>query len=329
MISVIVPVYKVEQYLRECVDSILTQTFHDFELILVDDGSPDRCPNICDEYAARDSRVKVIHQPNGGLSAARNAGIEVARGEYLTFIDSDDYVSPAYLQKLYDAFHDAHTDISICMPLQFEDGSSVHLSEDGQFPVQKMTGRDACLKLYHGDETVPVMAWGKLFHKSCFSEIRFPVGKIHEDEFVVPIILYQAKTVVALAERLYYYRTRLGSIMHEQFSVKRFDAVTAMAECENFFLQQNDAELAAIADSRKQLFLRQDIFFAYKQNIYAIIPPQFRQSHIKTFRLLRCHCYPLACQYLKARASHLYIAYVIYEKFLKTFPCLKKWRESL
>lgn len=213
-ISVIVPVYKVEQYLCRCVDSILVQTFTDFELILVDDGSPDNCPAICDEYALKDSRIHVIHQENGGLSAARNAGIDWtfanSNSEWLSFIDSDDWVHSTYLEKLYKAVQETGLAVSICHYERTE-GENPTIKEIELFNPIWDTEEFYCVHA-----TTATIACGKLYKKECFQEIRYPVGKIHEDEFVTYRILFAYEKVVVIDQPLYAYYQNPNSIMNRQ-----------------------------------------------------------------------------------------------------------------
>ena len=228
MISVIVPVYKAEPYLRKCVDSILGQTFADFELILVDDGSSDSCPAICDEYAAKDGRVHVIHRENGGPSAARNAGIDWAfansDSQWLTFIDSDDWVVPLYLETLINAVKDTGTTVSICMYQETE--GKTPIIDEHHLAAQIWDAEDVYVKrnVY---STIPC---GKLYQKTCFEEIRYPLGKIHEDEFITYRILFQAGKVSMVDEPLYaYYRNDLG-ITKSSWKPQRLDSIEAMKE---------------------------------------------------------------------------------------------------
>lgn len=176
-ISVIVPVYKVEPYLNRCVDSILRQTYQDFELILVDDGSPDRCGEICDEYARQDSRIHVIHKENGGLSDARNAGIDWVEANsdsrWLIFADSDDWVHPELLARLLDAATAFDLKISVCGYQETEGADPAVLPED-------MRPHRWTPKQFYMEHFVnATVAWGKLYSRSCFRDIRYPVGKIH------------------------------------------------------------------------------------------------------------------------------------------------------
>lgn len=237
-ISVIVPVYKVEPYIRRCVDSILNQSFPDFELILVDDGSPDSCGAICDEYASSNLQIHVIHQQNGGLSAARNAGIDWAfansSSQWLAFVDSDDWVHPEYLQRLYTAVAETRCKISACGI--FHTGGEDFPPED-HFAVQEMPADDYyCSPEIHGGVTA--VAWNKLYHKSLFASLRYPVGKLHEDEFTTYLAVYEAGKVAVVSEPLYAYFQNPAGIMQSQWSPKRMHALKAM-EQQIAFAQKN------------------------------------------------------------------------------------------
>ena len=234
-ISVIVPVYKVEPYLRRCVDSILGQTFTDFELILVDDGSPDNCPAICDEYAAKDSRIHVIHQENGGLSAARNAGIDRAfansDSQWLSFVDSDDWVHQKYLECLLNAALENQAAVSICGYVE-TDGINPGISADEL--TSQMWVPDEFFIKHTVNATV---AWGKLYRKDCFECLRYPIGKIHEDEFVTYIILFQNQSIAYIEAPLYSYYINPQGITRSKWSYKRLDALTAFEQQLKFFSQ--------------------------------------------------------------------------------------------
>lgn len=214
-ISIIIPVYGVEAYLERCLDSVCNQSYTDLEIILVDDGSPDRCPVLCDEWAAKDGRITVIHKKNGGLSDARNAGIEVTTGDYLLFIDSDDYVAPTMCERLLDAAQEAKADIAMCgFYWMYPDHKEIqeNVMDDGA-----VVERAAILETWIKCETVDfVVAWNKLYRRDLFftpEHIRYPVGKLHEDEFITYKLLYTANRVVFVKEPLYYYIQRSGSIM--------------------------------------------------------------------------------------------------------------------
>ena len=239
-ISVIVPVYKVEPYLHRCVDSILSQTYTDFELILVDDGSPDNCGAICDEYAKQDMRVHVIHQTNGGLSAARNSGIDWAfansSSDWLTFIDSDDWVHPEYLSRLLRAAEEIGTNVSVCSFCKTT--GQVNEEHVSEFQPVKITPESLwCL-----DNTRGTVAWGKLYRKHHFAVLRYPVGKLHEDEFTTYKILFADPFVAFLDDALYYYFQNEDSIVHAEWSPKRMGKLDALEEQIAFFTQNGFEE---------------------------------------------------------------------------------------
>lgn len=233
LISIIVPIFKVEEYLDECVQSIVNQTYRNLEIILVDDGSPDKCPQICDEWAQRDSRIRVIHKENGGLSDARNAGINVCTGEYISFVDSDDFIKPDMIEKLYSAATKMGADIVACGILTCEGDKCT------AWGCKDFVG---CPKeiyaLLYDDAAYPVAAWNKLYHKSCWKTLRFPVGKICEDAFTTYKLIHNATRIVMIPEALYCYRIRPGSIMTSSFSLKRMDEEEAW-RCNYEFIKQN------------------------------------------------------------------------------------------
>lgn len=234
-VTIIVPVYKVEQYLRECVDSILAQSFQDFELILVDDGSPDGCPAICDRYAQRDKRVKVIHKQNGGLSDARNAGIDWAMensdSEWLTFVDSDDYLHPDYLSTLYNAAMKESADLIICDFFRVDD-TGAFIDGDTALSELSTTDKNVLFQYLNWNWTI-VPACFKLYAKHIFDGLRFELGKIHEDEYAIPQVLWNCRKAVILRQKLYYYRCRQSSIMATESAQSRLDGMeAAILQCE-------------------------------------------------------------------------------------------------
>ncbi|MBR0353401.1 MAG: glycosyltransferase [Oscillospiraceae bacterium] len=243
-ISIIVPVYKVEPYLRRCVDSILAQTFKDFELILVDDGSPDTCGKICDEYAEIDPRIHAIHQENGGLSAARNAGIdwsfEKSSSSWIAFVDSDDWVHPDYLKYLYRAAVENDVKISIC---DYEETEG----QETELPCFYKADRINWESIFIHNNVRAVVAWNKLYAKELFDSIRFPVGKLHEDEFLTYRLLDTADTVVFIPLALYYYFQNPEGITKSAFSLKRMDSLEALEERVDYFDKKGNEKLAAIS----------------------------------------------------------------------------------
>lgn len=223
-ISVIVPVYKVEKYIHKCVDSILSQTYRDFELFLVDDGSPDNCGKICDEYAKIDDRVIVIHKENGGLSDARNVAIDRANGDYLTFIDSDDYVAENHLESMYQAIVNTDSDLAISNISSFtdKDGDEFDLYSPINRRYVLQTQEEIFSTIYRPN------AWAKLYKRYIFNDIRYPVGRLYEDAFVYHDVLARVKRLVLTGENTYFYMLRDDSIMHQEYKLAFTDIIDAI-----------------------------------------------------------------------------------------------------
>lgn len=238
-ISVIVPVYNVEKYLHQCIDSILAQTFSDFELILVDDGSTDNSGTICDEYATRDSRIKVLHQQNSGQATARNVGIDWtfknSNSEYICFIDSDDWVSLDYLEKLYDVAIDSGLDLVQCMYQETEYYTQENTIKQVEYKI--ISPKTQYLEYYN------VSACCKLYRKGIFNNIRFPEGKIYEDVSLLYKIIFFQKQIALIDEKLYYYYKRMNSTTHRDWTPNSFQRIIAWQEQESFFSQLGDNEL--------------------------------------------------------------------------------------
>lgn len=220
LISVIIPVYKVEKFLDKCIKSVVEQLYTNLEIILVDDGSPDKCPIMCDMWAERDKRIKVIHKSNGGLSDARNAGIQIAEGDYISFVDSDDWIAPNMYQIMIDTIQKENADICAC-------GIMVSYSDsEGEKPLNLPSiigDSEKILELIYNDTQYPVATWNKLYRRKCWKNLRFPVGKICEDAFTTYLLVANAKKIVQISEPLYYYRIRSNSIMTADFNHKRMD----------------------------------------------------------------------------------------------------------
>lgn len=224
MVSVIVPVYNVEQYLEKCIDSIRRQTYRDLEIILVDDGTPDDSGVLCDVYAKLDDRIKVIHKENGGLSDARNAGLDVAQGKYIAFVDGDDFIHPRMYETMVHMIETEQSDMALCEFQQVDKDAEIDetiqvITESPEF----FTGRRMqALYFQQQYDKMMVVAWNKLYKATMFEEIRFPVGMSHEDEFTTFLLTYPCKKVSYTPTPFYYYVTRKDSIMGG-FNSKRFD----------------------------------------------------------------------------------------------------------
>ena len=241
LISVIVPVYKVEKYLSRCVKSIIDQTYRNLEIILVDDGSPDRCPVMCDAWTEKDSRIKVIHKSNGGLSDARNAGMKVANGELIGFVDSDDWIAPDMYQSLYEAMKADNSDIAACgVEMVWEDGTSSRmLTKIGSCVLNRKEAMEALIE----ESWLKQPVWYKLYKTDLIRSIFFPVGKYHEDAFWSYQVIGAAERVSVTDHVGYYYWQRNGSIMGEKYSLKRLDAIEALEQRQDY-LESNFPNLA-------------------------------------------------------------------------------------
>lgn len=238
LITVIVPIYNVEDYLDRCVKTICQQTYKNLEIILVDDGSPDRCGQMCDDYAKQDERIKVIHKPNGGLSDARNAGIEIATGEYLVFVDSDDYIHHEMIGRLYNALKVYRADLAVCGYEEVTEEQEADVTRPMKGEGEILVGdEDKKRHLFGPDFIAFNVAWNKLYKRSMFAQERYPKGKIHEDEFVTYKLVDRAERIVYLKENYYFYVQRNQSIMQIGFSQKRLHRLEAYQEKLEYFAE--------------------------------------------------------------------------------------------
>ncbi|MCM1302372.1 MAG: glycosyltransferase [Alistipes senegalensis] len=246
-ISIIVPVYKVERYLRQCLDSILGQTFGDWECIVVDDGSPDGCPQICDEYAARDPRFRVIHRANGGLSAARNSGLREAQGEYIGFVDSDDWIAPTMFERLYRLITEHDADMAQ-VGLQKEYVGYSHPKSLVKHVV--VLDRKEIVRRIMCGNSIPNSVWNKLWRREVINS-EFPEGKVFEDAAVLNHWVRDIRSAVLAPDTLYRYRMRKGSILHTDFS-RRMEYFDAYCERER---EMRALEPEALSEKERSRFL--------------------------------------------------------------------------
>ncbi len=238
VVSIIVPIYKVEKYLQACIDSICAQTYPWLEIILVDDGSPDQCGDICDANSEQDFRITVVHKQNGGLSSARNAGLDIASGKYVAFIDSDDTIHLRFVEILVELCEQYHCDIAQCDFLAIAE-DSLKLPKNPRQIVSFYDGKQALYELCTSGEAMKyTIACNKLYRKRLFEKIRYPVGRINEDEFITYLLFWDAKKVAVTNEYLYYYLKHTTSIMGQKFSVKRLDGLVAFKERLNFLKEK-------------------------------------------------------------------------------------------
>lgn len=238
-VSVIVPVYQVEKYLRQCLDSIVNQTFKDIEVILIDDGSKDNSGKICDEYALKDNRVKVMHQENMGLSDARNSGMNLMSGKYFMFVDSDDYVSEQMIEKLYTSALETDADVVCCNFEYFWENNENESFSTKQKREELNSSEIFSHRKNEKNYGIWTVAWNKLYKSSSMNSFRFRSGKIHEDEFWANDIYQKDLKVVTIEDSLYYYRQRHNSIVSIKSIKKEFDLIEAFQERMQIYLNQN------------------------------------------------------------------------------------------
>lgn len=300
-LSVIIPVYNVENYLERCINSVLEQSFSDFELILVDDGSTDRSGEMCDILAKKDKRINVIHKENGGLSDARNKGLDVIKGQYVCFIDSDDWISGDAFECLIESLVKSKADLSV--------GNMVEIYEDGNIkseycPFSKETiieGKDI-LKTFNKPN-----ATNRVYRSCIFDNLRFPKGKLYEDAFIYHKILARVNRIVFIGKITYYYFVRLGSIMHMDYDVRFTDIIEAMHERALWLDSINQKDLAndnrlfvysqyavAIAHLNKNKYRQrlEQIEKIYNYN-YIILMKDNRISFIQKVRLYLLRYFPV------------------------------------
>lgn len=245
-VSVIVPIYNQQNYLRQCIESILEQTFRDLEILLIDDGSTDLSGSICDAYAATDARIKVIHKENGGLSDARNAGLDRCCGQYILFVDADDFVAENMIEKLMSAIERESADIAVCdCYLVDQDGNLLEKQNKGILDVV-YTGEEI---LRFKEEILPeeswlmTVAWNKLYHRNLFLQIRFPKGKVHEDEYIFHEIYTKTALVSCISDKLYYYRRHAGTITANRAAASVLDRMEALCRRSFRYFELNYMEM--------------------------------------------------------------------------------------
>ena len=236
MISIIVPVYNIEKYVERCITSIMSQTYEDIEIILVDDGSTDSSGDICDRLAQKDDRILVIHKTNGGLSEARNSGLDIARGEYIGFVDGDDYISPYMYEYLYHLLSKYEANMAECdfkEVLEDEDVKYDSLKNDNIIDVLEGEHK---YHLVTGLCTQDIVAWSKLYKREIFDQFRYIKGKLHEDQWAIPYIVNKCDKIVRSNARLYYYTNRKDAISKTQITPSRmWDLLDALKNSVAFF----------------------------------------------------------------------------------------------
>lgn len=312
LISIIVPIYKVEPYIHRCIDSIIHQTYKNLEIILVDDGSPDNCGNICDEYATNDSRIKVIHQKNGGLSAARNKGLDICQGEYIGFVDGDDCIHPEMYQRLYDDIITHQVKLAFCQPNMCYHDKIVSIDERHSECKEK-----GYIILRSLIENIWWSACSKLYHRSLFENIRFPLGKVNEDYPITIRIYDQCELIAVNYNKLYNYCIRENSICTSPLNIKKFDQIENTLDVVHYMKEKHPEW----QDAAEYVFLT--TILKLLTNIYNDKNPKFNKQKDEIFSLIQLH-YPSAMKnkyLLKQQKAMLFMA--------KLHPLLFKWTNHL
>lgn len=298
LVSIIIPVYNVEIYLRKCIDSVLKNTYKHIEIILVDDGSLDSSSSICDEYQKKYQNVKVIHKTNGGLSSARNSGLEIAEGKYILFIDSDDYISEDFIQDLVNTM--IKSDVEVVQS-NFEKinegGKSLYIPN---IIPQVYSSKEQILDAFFIDHNIHVTAWGKLYKKEIFNKIKFMEGKNNEDNIFIADLFEQIDSYACIDNAGYKYLQRTNSIINSKFSEKKLDALFATNYIKHKCMQnwENYISYSVVLVCKSCIYLYYDylksktknkrikklLLDEYKQNFKSLNLNQIRISNIDKLR---------------------------------------------
>ena len=268
-VSVIVPIYNVEKYLEECINSIINQSIKDIEIILVNDGSTDNSVNILRKFTY-DKRIKIINKVNEGLSSARNVGLLNATAKYVIFVDSDDIINVKMIEKLYNTAIEYECDIVQCFYERFDNIENLNNKQNEDNKIENsleiLDNLQYLNRLYDCNYINTVVTWNKIYKKELFEDIKFPFGKLHEDEFVTYKLIYNSKKIGVINEKLYYYRTNQNSIVRRGYNVKRLDALVAFEERIDFF---NEKHLWKLKKLTIEKYL-QNILSSYLRVYYEI-----------------------------------------------------------
>lgn len=261
-ISVIVPVYNVEKYLHRCVDSLLSQSYTNIEIVLINDGSADRSGEICDEYAQREPRVKVLHQEYNGVADARNKGVAMATGDYIIFLDGDDEADKEYVGKLYKTLIENDLDIAQCCLLRIRNGQPIN-KLDVKDGVRIFNGMEMQMKTFDRDRYFCNVVCGKLFKKELFEGLSFPYGRINEDESMIYLLTFRSKRVGIIDDYLYYYHYNGDSITEKKYNIHRLDAFYMLEEKFAFYKEQGLEDFAN--KTANEYFSQMSIVFCHKK----------------------------------------------------------------
>ena len=237
LVSVIVPVYNVEEYMDKCVETIVNQTYQNLEIILIDDGSSDSCPQKCDRWTEKDARIQVIHKKNGGVGFARNTGLELARGDFVTFVDSDDYLANDAIEVMLERIELDQSDLVIAQCVKvYPDGSA----DSPAYPwiSDKTLSKEDVVQMVGSAQALPIYAWGKLYRSHIFNKVRYTSLTCAEDVYILPEILEICKRVSLVEKVLYYYYQRLTSTVHSRKAEQIIDSILAAIHVSRYLLEQ-------------------------------------------------------------------------------------------
>jgi len=316
LVSVIIPVYNVDEYLRSCLESIVSQTHHNIEIILINDGSTDKSPSICNEFKIKDSRIKLINKENGGLSSARNAGLDVCNGDFITFVDSDDWVDKRYVETLLIIAVTKKSDIAFGENELVFFESQIHTNIIN--PLTTIySNLEALEALFSKNLVSHTVSWGKLYKKELFIDLRFPTGRIHEDEFTTYILFFKSSRIAYINKRLYFYRQRLNSITSRPHNN---DYILAREQQLAFFRQEDIEYISILVLASLCWMILRAFYDAVKKNEINNAKDLLRdlRSHTKDFEFKKIKYnqrLPLA---IFATYPNLYLAYRFSKKFFNS-----------
>lgn len=311
MISIIIPVYNVERYLPKCIESVINQSYSNLECILIDDGSCDSSGYICDLYAKSDNRINVIHKSNGGLSSARNAGLEMASGSYVMFIDSDDFIDQHMVSVLYDLLKQNQADMSMCS-LSYCDENGVDYEYTESPVLNEKLNRQAIIdKLFEPRNWFYVVACNKLYRKSIWENLRFREGIIHEDEAIAHHIFMNVDTVVSTSKQMYHYRQRKGSITGIGFNEASLDKYFAFSD--------RMKSLYNLITYKQKKYLADLFFCSYFDSYYRVLRTSPRSVYLKRAKcsLAKILCYVMRFHYFTIKEFIGIIIFLFNDKLYK------------
>lgn len=319
-ISVIVPVYNVEKYIEQCLKSISNQTYKNFEVIVVDDGSKDFSGIICDKFSKLDYRIKVIHQSNQGLSGARNTGLKNATGDYITFIDSDDFIKNKMFEEMVLILKEKNADIIECGTIYCDEkGNYIKENTKNKIEIYEKNNQMKELIL---NGNITTMSWGKLYKKDLFKNFEFPLGKYHEDVFTTYKLLHISKKTIVLNQGFYHYRQVNGSIMNSNFNIKHLDSIKAVLErskfIEKYYPKYKKYDYANLVYSSCKVYERIILSDFYEKRIFEDIQKLIRKY------LIYFLMYSKSQKITKLFASICFINMSLCKKFYKIFLKVKK-----